>query len=111
MRSPQLTSTIEPTEKKPLNPTRSRILQSRTELQRAPLWLMKARSPSFAKRGAKVAFSLKSRDHYPKTIRTDDSHLTSTSHDRFFELRTQGSALLKACRDDHRTRYPGLGTL
>ena len=37
MRSPQLTSTIEPTEKKPLNPTRSRILQSRTELQRAPL--------------------------------------------------------------------------
>ncbi len=56
MRSPQPTSSIEPTERKALNPTCSRRLQSKTDVQSAPLWLMNATLPRRAILFAKVAF-------------------------------------------------------
>ncbi len=57
MRSPQLTSSMEPSEMKALKPTFSRRLQSSTAVQSAPLWLRKATLPGRAMPAAKVAFS------------------------------------------------------
>ena len=48
MRSPQPTSSIEPTETKWENPTFILWLQSSTALQSAPLWLMNATLPGRA---------------------------------------------------------------
>ena len=57
IRSPQPTSSMEPTETKALKPTISRRLQSRMAVQRAPLWLMNATFPGRAMMPAKVAFN------------------------------------------------------
>src|ERR687897_63354 len=56
IRSPQPTSSIEPTETKALKPTLARKLQSSTAVQRAPLWLRKPMLPGRAMAPAKVAF-------------------------------------------------------
>ena len=55
MRSPQLTSSIDPSEANAENPTFSRRLQSSTAVHSAPLWLMKATFPGRAMPEAKVA--------------------------------------------------------
>src|SRR5215469_18476490 len=44
---------------------------------------------------SKGCVQTQSRDHDPKTIRADDSHLTLTSCDLFFEVRSNGSAFTK----------------
>ena len=56
IRSPQSTSSIEPTETQALKPTFSRKLQSSTAVSSAPLWLMKPTLPGRAMALAKVAF-------------------------------------------------------
>jgi hypothetical protein len=48
MRSPQLTSIIEPIETNALNPTCSAKLQSKIAVQSAPLWLRNATRPGRA---------------------------------------------------------------
>ena len=55
MRSPQFTSSIEPTETNALKPTFSRRLQSRIAVHNAPLWLMNPTLPGSAMLAAKVA--------------------------------------------------------
>jgi hypothetical protein len=57
IKSPQLTSTIEPIETKALKPTFSRKLQSSTAVQRAPDCEMNAILPLWAIPAAKVALS------------------------------------------------------
>ena len=57
MRSPQSTSSMEPTDTNMLKPTISFCAQSRIAVQSAPLWLMKATFPGRAMVEAKVAFS------------------------------------------------------
>ena len=55
MRSPQPTSSIEPSETTALKPTFSRTLQSRTAVRSAPLWLTKPTVPGAEIPAANVA--------------------------------------------------------
>ncbi len=55
MTSPQPTSSIEPSETTALKPTFSRMLQSRTAVRSAPLWLTKPTVPGAEIPAAKVA--------------------------------------------------------
>ncbi len=57
IKSPQPTSSIEPSETNALKPTFSFKLQSRIAVQSAPLWLMNPTLPGRAMSAAKVAFN------------------------------------------------------
>ncbi len=73
MRSPQPTSSIEPTETKWENPTFILWLQSSTALQSAPLWLMNATLPGRAAVDAIRRVEPGGRAHHAQGVRADDA--------------------------------------
>src|SRR5271165_1070700 len=104
MMSPQPTSSIEPMERKALNPTFCRKLQSNTDTQRAPLWLMNATFPWRAILLMKGRVQTEVRNHNAAAIRPDHPHSAAACGNLLFELHPGSPGFSEAGRNDHCTR-------
>ena len=96
-----------------LKPTFSLRLQSRTAVQRAPLWLMKPTLPGRAMLVANVAFRPIGGHHDAEAIRADDAHAAAArfGEDFLLEGHAFGAGFLEAGGDDDRARDAGFDAI
>src|SRR5450756_862513 len=81
MTSPQPTSSIDPSETTALKPTFSRLLQSRTAVSRAPLWLTKPTVPGAEIPAANVALRPVGGRMTPRPVSYTHLRAHETRHD------------------------------